>query len=224
MNKINIAMDGYVCSGKSTIARALAKSLNFLVLDTGAIYRGFACAFDHMKLDESKIDEKYIQNFAQKVEVKIQFVHGVQHVFANGIDFTANLRTEHISALTAKISPFACVREKVLALQRDFAANNNLVMEGRDIGSHVLPNADFKFFCTADEKVRAQRRVDQQKAAGNNVKFEDVLTELRARDYADTHRSHGAITILPESIILDTTNQTLEQSVDFCLNEIKKRI
>ena len=139
-------------------------------------------------------------------------------MIVNGIDFTSNLRTEHISALTAKISPFECVREKVLFLQRDFAKKNNLVMEGRDIGSHVLPNADFKFFCTADEKVRAQRRFEQQKMAGNNVNFEDVLS-----DYADTHRDHGAITKMSDSIILDTTNQTLEQSVDFCLNEMRKK-
>lgn len=221
--KTNIAIDGYVCSGKSTIARALAKKLGFKVLDTGAIYRGFACAFDHMKLDERKIDEKYVEAFAKKIKVEISFVDEVQHVIVNGIDFTSNLRTEHISALTAKISPFECVREKVLFLQRDFAKKNNLVMEGRDIGSHVLPNADFKFFCTADEKVRAQRRFEQQKMAGNNVNFENVLSELRVRDHADTHRDHGAITIMPDSIILDTTNQTLEQSVDFCINEMIKK-
>ena len=132
------------------------------------------------------------------------------------------MRTERTSALTAKISPFVCIRQKVLNLQRKFAENNNLVMEGRDIGSFVLPNADFKFFCTADELVRAKRRYEQQRELGNDVKFEDVLQELRARDYADTHREHGAIKIMPDSIVVDTTNQSLEQSVEFCLNEIKK--
>ncbi len=217
---VNIAIDGYVCSGKSTIARELAHRLGFKVFDTGAVYRGFACAFDYFGLDENKIDEKYIENFAKQAKVDIVFVDGVQHVRVNGIDHTKNLRTEHISALTAKISPFACIRGKVLQIQREFAKNNNLVMEGRDIGSFVLPNADFKFLCTADEKVRAQRRFEQQKALGNDVSFESVLKELQERDHADIHREHGAIKQMPDSIILDTTNQTLEQSVEFCLKVI----
>ena len=133
------------------------------------------------------------------------------------------MRTERTSALSAKLSPFVCIREKVLNLQRNFARNNDLVMEGREIGSFVLPNADFKIFCTADENVRAKRRFEQQLALGNQVEFVDILNELRERDYKDTHREHGAITVMPDSIIVDTTHQSLEQSVDFCLKEIKKK-
>lgn len=220
---INITLDGYVCSGKSTISKVLAKKLGFSVFDTGAIYRGVACAFDYMSLDEKKISEKYICAFARQINVRIEFIDNVQHVFVNGIDHTPNLRTERISALSAKISPFNCIREKVLKLQRDYAKNHNLVMEGRDIGSFVLPNADFKFFCTADENVRAKRRYEQQKAMGNDVNFADVLKELKERDYKDIHRDHGAVKIMPDSIIVDTTNQSLDQSVQFCLNEIKKK-
>lgn len=233
----NIAIDGYVCSGKSTIAKALAKKLGFAVFDTGAIYRGIACAFDYMGLSEKQLDKwaatntkaaknaakKYIQNFANQIGIEIKFVDNVQHVLINGIDHTRNLRTEHISVLSAKISPFECIREKVLHLQRAFAAENNLVMEGRDITSVVLPNADFKFFCTADENVRAQRRFQQQKERGNDVDFNTVLKELRERDYADTHRQHGAIVQTSDSILLDTTNQNLQESVQFCLEEMKKR-
>ncbi len=219
----NVTIDGYVCSGKSTIAKALAKTLGFKVFDTGALYRAIACAFDYMKLSESKISEKYIEKFAKQINISVEFVDGVQHAIVNGIDHTANLRTERISALSAKIAPFQCIRDKVLKLQRDFASKNNLVMEGRDIGSTVLPNADFKFFCTADENVRAKRRYEQQREMGNDVEFDDVLEELRARDYADVHREHGAITKLPESIVIDTTKQSLKQSVDFCLNEMRKR-
>ncbi len=219
----NITIDGFVCSGKSTIAKTLAKRLNFKVFDTGAVYRAIACAYDYMGLDEKKINEKSMKQFAKQINVSINFVDNVQHVIVNGIDHTQNLRTEHTSSLSAKVSPFECIREKVLKLQRDFAAENNLVMEGRDIGSHVLPNADFKFFCTADENVRAKRRYEQQKNLGNDVEFADVLQELRERDYADIHREHGAIKKLPESIVIDTTNQSLEQSVKFCLAEMKKR-
>lgn len=222
-SKLNIAIDGYVCSGKSTIARALAKKLGFKVFDTGAIYRGVACAFDYMKCDENKISEEYVEEFAEQINLKVEFIDSVEHVFVNGIDYTPFLRTERTSALSAKLSPFVCIREKVLNLQRNFARNNDLVMEGRDIGSFVLPNADFKFFCTADENVRAKRRFEQQLALGNQVEFTDILNELRERDYKDTHREHGAITVMPDSIIVDTTHQSLEQSVNFCLKEIKKK-
>ena len=220
---INITIDGYVCSGKSTIAKALAKRLGFAVFDTGALYRGIACAFEYMKLDENKINDEYINDFARQINIKVEFVEGIQHVFVNGIDYTANLRTERISKLVPKISPFTCIREKVLQMQREYAKNNDIVMEGRDIGSFVLPKADFKFFCTADENVRAKRRFEQQKAMGYDVVFADVLKELKERDYKDTHRDHGAITILPESIIIDTTNQSLDQSVEFCLKAMEER-
>lgn len=221
--KVNITIDGYVCSGKSTISKALARRLGFKVFDTGAVYRAIACAFDYMKLDENKIKESYIKKFADQINIKVEFIDGKQHDFVNGIDHTLYLRTERVSALSAKISPFPCIREKVLKLQRDFAKENDLVMEGRDIGSFVLPNADFKFFCTADEKVRAKRRYEQQLAMGNEVQFADVLQELRDRDFHDINREHGAIRILPDSIVIDTTNQSLEQSVEFCLNEMRKR-
>jgi len=217
----NITIDGYVCSGKSTIAKALAKHLGYSVFDTGAIYRGVACAFDYMKLDENKINEKYIDKFAEQINLSIDFIDGLEHVFVNGIDYTAGLRTEHISELSAKVSPFMSIRNKVLKLQRDYAKDHNIVMEGRDIGSFVLPNAKYKFFCTADEKVRAKRRYEQQKAMGNNVTFAEVLKELRERDYADVHREHGALTTTPTSIIIDTTNQSLEESVAFCLSKMK---
>ncbi len=220
---IKIAIDGYAGSGKSTITKELARRLGFRVFDTGAVYRGIACAFRYMHMDDNKIDEKYICKFAKQISVKVSFLDGVEHVFVNGIDYTAYLRTEDISELSAKISPFVCIRKKVLTLQREFASDNNTVMEGRDIGSFVLPDADFKFFCTADEMVRAQRRYEQQKALGNDVTFEDILQELRERDFNDIHREHGAIKIMPDSIIVDTTHQNLNQSVEFCLNEIKKK-
>lgn len=220
---VNIAIDGYVCSGKSTIARALAKELGYSVFEAGAIYRGIACAFDYMKLDENKINEKYIENFSRQINIDVEFIDGVEHIFVNGIDYTPNLRTEHISALAAKISPFTCIRDKVLKIERAFAAGHNIVMEGRDIGSHVLPHADFKFFCNADEKVRAKRRFEQQKAVGNDVKFADVLREVRARDYADVHREHGALKMVEDSILVDTTHHSLEQSVAFCLDKIRSK-
>ncbi len=221
--KVNVAIDGYVCSGKSTIAKLLAKRLGFKVFDTGAIYRAVACAFEYMHLDENKISEKYIKKFSEQINIEIDFIDGVQHVKVNGIDHTPYIRTERISALSAKIAPFTSIRDKVLKIQRDFAQKNDLVMEGRDIGSHVLPNADFKFFCTAEENVRAKRRFEQQNAMGKDVTFKDVLKELKERDYRDVHRDHGAIVQTEDSILVDTTNQNVDQSVEFCVEEMKKR-
>ncbi len=219
----NITIDGYVCSGKSTIARTLAKRLGFSVFDTGAVYRGVACAFDYMKLDEKKICEKYIEKFSEQINIQVEFIDDVEHVFVNGIDYTSGLRTERISKLSSEIAPFSCIRSKVLKLQRDYARTHDIVMEGRDIGSFVLPYADLKFFTTADESVRAKRRYEQQKAMGNDVDFAQVLKELQKRDYSDTHRDHGELKTVKDSIIVDTTNQNLEQSVEFCLNKIKEK-
>ena len=151
---VNIAIDGYVCSGKSTIAKELARRLRFNFFDTGAVYRGIACGFKYLGLDEGKIDEKYVQKFSKQIFVEIKFVRQVQRVYVNGVDHTKDLRRDDVAALTAKLSPFMPLREKVLKIQRDFASGHNVVMEGRDIGSEVLPGADFKFFTTADENER----------------------------------------------------------------------
>lgn len=220
---ISIAIDGFVCSGKSTIAKELARQLGYHVFDTGAVYRGIACAFKYLHYDTNLISEKYIKNFADQIYVDIKFVNGLQHVIVNGVDHTQHLRTEEISVLSAKISPYVAIRDKVLKIQRRFAAENNTVMEGRDIGSEVLPDADFKFFINADEKVRAMRRYEQQKAIGNDVDFNKILEDLRDRDYKDIHREHGAIRQMPDAYLVDTTNQTLEESVKYCLNIINSK-
>lgn len=215
---INVAIDGYVCSGKSTIAKELAKRLGYHVFDTGAVYRGIACAFKYLHNDENNINEASVAKFARQIYVDIKFINGLQHVLVNGVDYTKELRTEEISVLSAKLSPFMSIREKVLKIQRKFAENNNTVMEGRDIGSEVLPNADYKFFVTADEQVRAQRRFEQQKMLGNyDISLEKILDDLRDRDYKDTHREHGAIKKMPDAYVIDTSNQTIEQSVEQCL-------
>lgn len=217
---ISIAIDGYVCSGKSTIAKELARRLKFNFFDTGAIYRGIACAFKYLGLDENKINEKYIAKFAKQIFVTIKFIKNVEHVYVNGVDHTNDLRRDDITVLSAKISPFVVIREKVLKIQRDFAKSHNVVMEGRDIGSEVLPDADFKFFTTADESVRADRRYHQYLERGEDVTYEKVLAELKDRDYKDIHREHGAIKLMPDAHLIDTTNQTLDESVEECLNII----
>lgn len=215
---INIAIDGHVGSGKSTLAKGLAKRLNFHVLDTGAIYRGFACAF--REKGYKTIDEEIISKFVENIDVKIFFEQDTQHVVVNGRDYTSQLREEEISMLTSKISIFTKLREEVRSIQRDFARRYNCVMEGRDIGTVVLPNADYKFFVTATEEVRAKRRYEQNK--DKNLTYQDILNDLRERDYRDEHRDVAPLKPAKDAIIIDNSNMNLEQTIECCLKLIEK--
>ncbi len=216
---INIAIDGNVGSGKSTLAKGLAKRLGFNTFDTGAIYRGLACEF--MKRGLGEPNQKKMEDFISSVDIKVEFIEDVQHVFVNEFDYTPYLRLEETSVMAGKVSPFAVVRAKVLSLQRDFANTHNVVMEGRDIGTEVLPNADYKFFVTASEEVRAKRRYEQIKNKPNAPSYEEVLKDLRERDYRDINREISPLKPAKDSIIIDSSNQTLEETIQNCLDIIK---
>lgn len=219
---INIAIDGHVGSGKSTLARGLAKKLGFNVFDTGAIYRGLACEFKEKGY--KSFDENIISDFISSVEVKIFFEDDVQHVVVNGHDHTQNLRREEISMLSAQISPFPVLRDKVKDLQRHFAKEYNCIMEGRDIGTVVLPKANVKFFITASEEVRAQRRFDQVKDKPNSPSYQEILNDLRERDYKDEHRTVAPLKPAKDAIILDTSNMTLDDTINKCIEIINNKL
>lgn len=219
---INIAIDGHVGSGKSTLARGLADRLGFKVFDTGAIYRGLACAFKDSHY--SSVNEESIKDFLKDLDVKIFFEDKLQHVVVCNIDYTPYLRLEEISMLAAQISPYKILREKVVLLQRNFAKENNCIMEGRDIATIVLPKADVKFFITASEKVRATRRYEQIKDKPNSPTYDEILKDLRERDYKDEHRSVAPLKPAKDSIIIDTSNMNLDATVDYCLKIIKSKV
>lgn len=218
---LNIAIDGHVGSGKSTLSKGLAKRLNLRVLDTGAIYRGIACRFKAEGL-ENHIDEGTINKFVEKLKVQVEFDGDLQRVIVDGVDYTPWLRKEETSVLTSKISPFPKIREKVLDIQRDFAKKYDCVIEGRDIGTVVLPNADVKFFITASEKVRAQRRYDQIKDLPDSPSYDEILKDLRMRDYQDEHRKIAPLKPAEDSIIMDTSEMTLEQTIEKCVQIIQE--
>lgn len=218
---LNIAIDGHVGSGKSTLSKGLAKRLNLRVLDTGAIYRGIACRFKAEGL-ENHIDEGTINKFVEKLKVQVEFDGDLQRVIVDGVDYTPWLRKEETSVLTSKISPFPKIREKVLDIQRDFAKKYDCVIEGRDIGTVVLPNADVKFFITASEKVRAQRRYDQIKNLPDSPSYDEILKDLRMRDYQDEHRKIAPLKPAEDSIIMDTSEMTLEQTIEKCVQIIQE--
>ena len=215
---LNIAIDGYVGSGKSTLAHELAKKMNLKVLDTGAIYRSITCFYQEKfgNLVSSDLVEELVKN----LEVEIEFKGDSQIVFVNGKDYTNKIRQEEISILTSLLAPYLSVREKVLSVQRKFAKDYNCVIEGRDIGTVVLPKANFKFFVTASEQTRAQRRYSQIKDK-QKVTFDQILQDLQQRDYNDTHRKVAPLVPAKDAIILDTTDLTLGQTVEKCLEIIR---
>ena len=219
---ISIAIDGGTACGKGTIAKALSKRLGYRVLDTGAIFRGIACAFVDMGLED--MNDKVIDNFVKKIKIDVKFIDDVQHVFVNGNDKTPNLRTERTSQMASKISVYPKVREFMNQVARDFAKNNNCIVEGRDITTVVLPNADVKFFFCADAKVRAGRRVAQLKAAGKDANFDEVYKDLLERDERDSSRAVAPLKPAEGAIIMDNTDMTEEESIDFCYNAILKKL
>ena len=216
-----ITIDGKAGCGKSSIAKELSKRLNIKNFNTGAVYRAITCEYKslyHHKNPTSQIIEEFVKN----LNVEVVFKDDQQVVLVNGNDYTKNLREEEISNFVAIISPFDLIRQKVRQIQRNFAKNNDCIVEGRDIGTVVLPNAQCKFFITASNEVRAQRRYEQLKGTPDCPTFEQLLRELNDRDYADINREHGALLPSEDSIIIDNTNETLEQTLDRCEGIVRK--
>lgn len=217
---MNIAVDGHAGSGKSAIAKEIAKALKFQVFDTGAMYRALACEWDARGL--GKMTKGKVEKFIKTITISVKFVEGIQHTYVNGVDYTPVLRLEKISKLSSMISPFPCVRDMVKEIQRDFAKHNNCVMEGRDIGSVVLPNAEYKFFITAPVEIRARRRYEQEIKNQPDIDFNNVLEDLKKRDYADEHREIAPLIIVEDSIVVNNTGKSLKEVIDECLRYIKK--
>ena len=219
---ISIAIDGGTACGKGTIAKALADKLGYKVLDTGAIFRGFACAFVEAGLEE--MNDEIIDKFVKGLKIEVKFDKELQRVFVNGKDQTANLRTEKTSQMASKISVFPKVRTFMNEVAREFAKNNNCIVEGRDITTVVLPNATVKFFFTADPVVRAKRRVNQLIASGKEANFEDVYKDLLERDERDSKRAVAPLKPAEGAIIMDNSDMTEQESIEFCYNKILEKI
>ena len=205
----SIAIDGPAGAGKSTIARALAKELGYYYVDTGAIYRTVAYFMDLLGISPKDADgvERYID------ELTIDILYdeeGKQHMLMNGMDVTDDIRTQDISQKASLVSAHAVVREVLLDMQRDVAKQHNVIMDGRDIGTVVLPKADVKIFLTADPEVRAKRRYDELIAKGQKAQLDTILKEIKQRDYQDTHREIAPLKMARDSIKVDTSNLDIE--------------
>lgn len=207
-----IAIDGPAGAGKSTIAKALAQKLGFRYVDTGAIYRTVAYFLDLWGVSPKDIDG--INRYIDELTVEIEYDEdGLQHMIMNGMDVTADIRSQEISQKASQVSAHAVVREALLDMQRDVAKSHNVVMDGRDIGTVVLPKADVKIFLTASPEVRAQRRTEELKAKGQKADYNRILKEIQQRDYQDTHREVAPLKMSRDSVKVDTSEMNIEQVV-----------
>lgn len=218
----NIAIDGPAGAGKSTIAKAVSKALGFIYVDTGALYR--AVGYYVTKNGVSASDESGVTNLLSQINVELKFVNAEQRVFLNGEDVSPFIRTPEISMAASAVSAIPSVRQFLFETQRKIARENNVVMDGRDIGTVVLPNADVKIFLTASPEERARRRYDELVQKGETVNYDDVLKDVITRDYNDSHRAIAPLKQADDATLIDTTGNTLEKSIEVLLNAIKERL
>jgi cytidylate kinase len=216
---VQIAIDGPVGAGKSTIAKECARRLGIVYMDTGALYRAVGVWCSENNIDT--YNEEAVKQILPKILPEIKLLGGVQRVIINNDDITGRIRTPEASMLASKVSSYGAVREFLLDLQRSFAMQNSVIMDGRDIGTVILPNADVKIFLSADSKERARRRYEELIAKGADVNFDDVLADLEKRDRDDSSRAHAPLRQADDAILVDTTGNTFEQSVEKIMEIIR---
>ena len=220
---INIAIDGPAGAGKSTIARRLAKELGYYYVDTGAIYRTVAYFLDLWGISPKDTDG--VERYLDELTVAIEYDEdGKQHMLMNGMDVTDEIRTPDISQKASLVSAHAIVRDMLLDMQRDVAKKHNVIMDGRDIGTVVLPRATVKIFLTASAEVRAQRRTDELIAKGQKANFAQVLKDIQQRDYQDSHRPVAPLKQAKDAILLDTSELDIEGVVAAMKEIIAKKV
>ncbi|MCM1022627.1 MAG: (d)CMP kinase [Prevotella sp.] len=219
---VNIAIDGPAGAGKSTIARAAAKHFGFIYVDTGALYRAVAYFMLSHCIDVN--NESKVGGYLCDVVPELKYIDGEQRVFLNGADVSDKIRTPEVSMGASAVSAMPKVREFLFDLQKKIAAGNNVVMDGRDIGTVVLPDADVKIFLTASPEERARRRHRELTEKGGNVTFEEVLADVNKRDYNDTHRDIAPLKQAKDAVLCDTTDVDLQGAIDMLVNIIGEKL
>lgn len=216
---INIAIDGPAGAGKSSVAKAVAAKLGFIYVDTGALYRSIGVnALRHgIKTD----DADAVIALLPETKVELRYIDGAQRVFLNGEDVSEAIRMPEASMAASNVSAIPAVRTFLLDLQRDMAKNNNVIMDGRDIGTVILPDAQYKFFLTASAQVRADRRFKELKEKGIDVNYNALLEEIIQRDYNDSHRETAPLRQADDAILIDSSNMTLEESINAIADRVK---
>ena len=217
---INIAIDGPAGAGKSTIARKAAAELGFIYVDTGALYRSIA--YFCVSREVSPEDTSAVVSRLEEITPELRFIDGVQHVFVNGEDVSDRIRTPEISLAASRVSAIPEVRKFLFGLQKKIAAEKNVIMDGRDIGTVVLPDAQLKIFLTASPEARAKRRYAELCEKGNAPDYEQVLADIIKRDKDDSERPIAPLKQAEDAVLCDTTELTLEESIDKIISMIKE--
>ncbi|MBQ6815992.1 MAG: (d)CMP kinase [Clostridia bacterium] len=216
---ISIAIDGPAGAGKSTLARALAKKINFIYVDTGALYRAIGVKFLNLGYNTDLNCD--IASVLSTTQINIKFIDGEQHVYLDNADVSEEIRSPQASMMASAVSAKPEVRAFLLEMQRKLAKENNVIMDGRDIGTVVLPNANVKIFLTADPKIRAERRYKELIEKGKQVTFDEVLADMLERDYNDSHREIAPLKPAKDSVIADTGNKSFDESLEMLYSIIK---
>lgn len=205
-------MDGHSSCGKSTMAKALAKAIGYTYIDTGAMYRAVTLyAMRRGFIGENGIDEESLRREMPQIKITFGHENGMQYTILNGENVERQIRGMEVSGNVSPISAIGFVREAMVSLQREMGRQGAVIMDGRDIGTTVFPNAELKIFVTASDEIRAQRRFDELKAKGENPVFEDVLKNVRERDYIDSHRAVSPLRKADDAIVLDNSHMTIEE-------------
>ncbi len=227
MKPLTIAVDGFSGCGKSTIAKDLAKKLSYVFIDSGAMYRGVTLyALENGFISENSLDADGLIANLNDVHIEFRLApseNGKQHLFLNGRDVETEIRSMHVSGFVSLIATIDEVRKKMVDIQRSMGAKGGVVMDGRDIGSVVFPNAELKFFVTAQSEVRAQRRQMELAQKGETHSLEEIKRNLEERDAMDTSRANSPLIQVPEAIVIDTSNHTRESQLAFALSFVENR-
>lgn len=223
MKTVRVAIDGPSGAGKSTISKTAAKSLGFVYIDTGAMYRTVALYAIEHGLDTRNKDGALERNL-DKIAIDLAYVDGVQHIYLNGRDVSDAIREPQVSMGASDVATAPCVRLKLVELQRALAKKQNVIMDGRDIGTYVLPDAEIKIYLTADVEERAKRRYDELTAKGSAVSFEEVLEDMKRRDLNDSTRDFAPLRQAEDAVLVDTTGLPFEKAVERVLCCIRDRL
>ncbi len=208
---VSVAIDGPAGAGKSTIAKLLAAKMNYIYVDTGAMYRAMAVYFSQNQVNPE--DEEAVNAAVENVNITIEYIDGVQQVILNGENVTHLLRTEETGKMASKTSKYAAVRSKLVDLQRKLAKTADVIMDGRDIGTTVLPDAFVKIYLTASSSARAKRRYDELMEKGEKCSLSDIQADIESRDYADMHREISPLRKADDAVLVDTSDMNIEEVV-----------
>ena len=219
--KITIAIDGFSACGKSTLAKDLAKRLAYVFIDSGAMYRAAALyCLKHQLIQDGKLDTVGIDNQLSKIDIHFETVSSESHIFLNGQDVSNEIRESKVAEIVSIVAAYKPIREKLVQAQQEMGAKGGIVMDGRDIGSVVFPDAELKIFVTADPEIRVQRRLSEMLTKGMHTSIEEIRKNLAERDHLDSTREESPLIQVSDALVLDNSQLTKEEQLDWVLDKV----